>query len=1116
MGKLSQSYLKELAKKKKFGQEGLEKKEDDRIVVPGVLQDDKDFYYKFMQSPRYNAMLEGKHYTPFTRFTDLTYSENPIYSGRKERGNIRSKMWSIADAPYLIGTLQKHPQSAADREDFRQKRLPIESAEYIKNARLQNLEEKNPDIYTYPSIEQFVNRWNGEGLAPSGFSEFKTGDIYMNPFYYEGMKDIDEDTRFNILRWLPAVRQVETHELSHTIDRPRGGYEHLIPIEDITAIKQKTLGSQQKFLDEDKYDRWKYLSTPTEVRARLNVVRKALNDKGIDIGTKTIEPEDLESLKDTDVSDLNDLRDILKEEDIIWMLNNISKNETPQKEKYAKSGAYIPTEDKQFSVKKSTIPGANKGLFSKTPIKQGKLIGLAHENNQPVGTLGNMHNHSETPNMQSVKVGNQRYVYATRDIQPGEELTTNYRLQPELEQPEDFMGNKRFGQKGFYKPDFRTKSQIVNAQGQQRENTYVKPVVKNAAQLQRINQIQEQERQRRIQKAADKVQGTLRETNDADREAMNREDYTLLGRAQKLGRGDFNPLVLAAGAADLINPAAYWYTGKDVARGIGQTAQGIVNLDPEQIGSGLLQTTLSGLTLLPATSGFKPALKQAGKYLTQTPLRNIFKGPFKSEINWGNWNAEIPKNKTLMREYKDIERTTKQAGTWMKNPDGTPFTLPDGTPGTAEQFVQMQSQNFKKAFPKGFDLTYRGGQVYNPMLGGSSKGWDNVDDIDPNFILFGTDNRSVAERYATNYGYGFDESFQAKGIHPSFYHPDVSKTIPYNTRMFGMNPLTDVGLYGYATPKNAQKLISNANKQRWMNVENSEVMEWLKRINPEEYKLRTLDKEWLPDKVTTDNIAKYIKEKNIPIAEIKNVHDGADYFGNFVPSNVRAINRSMINPKSLWYNSGMFDMTNPNIYKGVLPYALPIGAGLGTGYMMQNQKPKGTYQGGGTMLAEPDYDIYKAPKQGNYLLPDINRPYYTDEQGGNRSEYKMGFNINGKETLLPTVVGGRQLTPEEAINRYHQTGLHMGQYNTPEEAEYAARLRTAKYNMLQDPVRFNASMFQMGGTMGIPGVNGQVVSSGPTPLTSVKKTRGPMSMDNKGNVKTMPTKAVKKILKNIK
>lgn len=57
------------------------------------------------------------------------------------------------------------------------------------------------------------------------------------------------------------------------------------------------------------------------------------------------------------------------------------------------------------------------------------------------------------------------------------------------------------------------------------------------------------------------------------------------------------------------------------------------------------------------------------------------------------------------------------------------------------------------------------------------------------------------------------------------------------------------------------------------------------------------------------------------------------------------------------------------------------------------------------------------------------------------------------------------------------------------------------------------SRFQIGGTIGIPGVNGQVVSSGPQPLSSVKKTRGPVRKDNKGNVRTMSNQQVKQVLK---
>jgi hypothetical protein len=113
-----------------------------------------------------------------------------------------------------------------------------------------------------------------------------------------------------------------------------------------------------------------------------------------------------------------------------WNVQSVDDN--PQ----MKSGG---SKSKHVVVKQSKIPGANKGLFSNQKFKRGEPIGLAHEDGQPVGDIGNMHNHSDNPNMYSVKVGNKRYVYAKRNIEPGEELTTDYRLQPELEQPEDFM-----------------------------------------------------------------------------------------------------------------------------------------------------------------------------------------------------------------------------------------------------------------------------------------------------------------------------------------------------------------------------------------------------------------------------------------------------------------------------------------------------------------------------------------------------------------------------------------------------------------------------------------------------------------------------------------------------
>jgi hypothetical protein len=86
----------------------------------------------------------------------------------------------------------------------------------------------------------------------------------------------------------------------------------------------------------------------------------------------------------------------------------------------------------------SNIEG--QGMFAGKPFKKGDLIGLAHSNGQPASQLGRMHNHDEnSPTMISKKSGNDRFVFAAKDLQPGDELTTNYRMQPELEQPEQFQ-----------------------------------------------------------------------------------------------------------------------------------------------------------------------------------------------------------------------------------------------------------------------------------------------------------------------------------------------------------------------------------------------------------------------------------------------------------------------------------------------------------------------------------------------------------------------------------------------------------------------------------------------------------------------------------------------------
>jgi hypothetical protein len=97
--------------------------------------------------------------------------------------------------------------------------------------------------------------------------------------------------------------------------------------------------------------------------------------------------------------------------------------------------------NKKYKVGKSKIQG--KGVFSKQDLNPGDYIGKAHTINKlytdyDFTDLGKNHNHSDSPNVQNVLIGNERHFVAIKPIKKGQEITTDYRLQPDLEQPEDF------------------------------------------------------------------------------------------------------------------------------------------------------------------------------------------------------------------------------------------------------------------------------------------------------------------------------------------------------------------------------------------------------------------------------------------------------------------------------------------------------------------------------------------------------------------------------------------------------------------------------------------------------------------------------------------------------
>jgi hypothetical protein len=81
-----------------------------------------------------------------------------------------------------------------------------------------------------------------------------------------------------------------------------------------------------------------------------------------------------------------------------------------------------------------------------------------------------------------------------------------------------------------------------------------------------------------------------------------------------------------------------------------------------------------------------------------------------------------------------------------------------------------------------------------------------------------------------------------------------------------------------------------------------------------------------------------------------------------------------------------------------------------------------------------------------FLPLDRNRPSYIDDNGMSRSEYKIGIEQDGKHFNIPTVINGVQLSDEDAIAHFRNTGEHMGMYDTQAQADKASQVRTHIYN----------------------------------------------------------------------
>ena len=109
--------------------------------------------------------------------------------------------------------------------------------------------------------------------------------------------------------------------------------------------------------------------------------------------------------------------------------------------------------ENKYYIDNSDIQGI--GAFADNDYSAGTVMGKLHDMPNGIGKggrdynfyeLGKSYNHSDTPNCENLLHNNTRYLVTIQPIQKGEELTADYRLQPELEQPRHFLENQKINE----------------------------------------------------------------------------------------------------------------------------------------------------------------------------------------------------------------------------------------------------------------------------------------------------------------------------------------------------------------------------------------------------------------------------------------------------------------------------------------------------------------------------------------------------------------------------------------------------------------------------------------------------------------------------------------------
>ena len=340
---------------------------------------------------------------------------------------------------------------------------------------------------------------------------------------------------------------------------------------------------------------------------------------------------------------------------------------------------------------------------------------------------------------------------------------------------------------------------------------------------------------------------------------------------------------------------------------------------------------------------------------------------FESAIDWAKWNKEIPLNKTLMKEYNAIEQQAKANSTWMKNADGTPAVIPDGSTPSPELWIQSQSKNWEKAYgKKGLDAvneSYRGVGPTNSdpdFYKGFIEGDKSIFSADSN-LADGYAWGLIGEVPILGPNHILGKSGKYHLMHPKNKVVDIDAI---------MSDWTELNLKDGSSKLNLELSLKQA-KDNIKKIKGFEdglaktnaTKDAKARVNILENYIQNYDniktspealselRTRFPGRPSTDDIAAWLPSTDINSVKLRNTIDGG-------LGDVTIINNKLGSyAKSMLGNNGMFDMTNPNIYKAIVPGAI----GAGAVSQMGPKQEDGQFKNGGWLdKYEDGGDVEKA------------------------------------------------------------------------------------------------------------------------------------------------------------